>query len=58
MALDGVKGVSTQQTQGQTQPFTFTFQKETPAQQLQKLLAEQKKKYDAMTPEQKAQYDC
>ena len=57
MALDGVKGVSTQQTQGQTQPFTFTFQKETPAQQLQKLLAEQKKKYDAMTPEQKAQYD-
>lgn len=55
--LDGVKGVSTQPTQGQTQPFTFTFQKETAADKLQKLLAEQKKKYDAMTPEEKAKYD-
>ena len=57
MALNGVKGVSTQQTQAQTQPFKFSFQKETAADKLQKLLAEQKKKYDAMTPEQKAEYD-
>ncbi len=57
MALEGVKSSTAATTTQTGEPVRFSFQKETPAQQLQKLLAEQKKKYDAMTPEEKAKYD-
>lgn len=59
MTLNGVQKVTTTQgsTQGQ-QNVSFPFKKEkTPAEFFQERMAQLKKEYDAMTPEQQAEYD-
>lgn len=56
MTVNGVKPVAGQQQPAQ--PLQLVgVKKETPAEAMQRYLAEQKKKYDAMTPEEQAKAD-